>query len=156
MGAYGVNDEGSGDMYYKGGNMLHTIRQLVGDDAEWREILRGLQRDFARQTVTNVEIEEYIARASGLALDEVFDQYLQTTRIPVLEVALEGRTLWYRWADVVPGFDMPVEVTLGPGAASKIRPTEAWQNVPTSLTNVADLGVDRDYYVLMRAVRRIP
>lgn len=156
VGAYGVNDEGSGDMYYKGGNMLHTIRQLVGDDAEWREILRGLQRDFARQTVTNVQIEEYIARASGLALDEVFDQYLRTTRIPVLEVALEGRTLWYRWADVVPGFDMPVEVTLGPGAASRIRPTEAWQSVPTSLGNAADLGVDRDYYVLTRAVRRIP
>jgi aminopeptidase N len=29
VGVYGVNAEGSGDMYPKGGNMLHTIRQVV-------------------------------------------------------------------------------------------------------------------------------
>ena len=45
VGQYGVNDEGSGDMYYKGGNMLHTIRQIIGDDAKWRGILRGLNQD---------------------------------------------------------------------------------------------------------------
>ena len=28
IGHYNVNNEGSGDMYYKGANMLHTLRQL--------------------------------------------------------------------------------------------------------------------------------
>ena len=39
IGTYGANREGSGDMYYKGGNMLHTIRQIVNDDEKWRSIL---------------------------------------------------------------------------------------------------------------------
>jgi hypothetical protein len=32
IGKYDVNNEGSGDMYPKGANMLHTIRQLVNND----------------------------------------------------------------------------------------------------------------------------
>jgi len=32
IGLYDVNSEGSHDMYYKGGNMLNTLRQIVGDD----------------------------------------------------------------------------------------------------------------------------
>ncbi|HEX5581273.1 MAG TPA: M1 family metallopeptidase, partial [Gemmatimonadaceae bacterium] len=82
VAAYGVNDEGSGDMYVKGGNMLHTIRQVVGDDARWRDILRGLNRTFRHQTVTGAQIEGYISRAAGRDLSKVFDQYLRTTMVP--------------------------------------------------------------------------
>ncbi len=49
--AYGVNAQGSGDMYPKGGNMLHTIRQIVDDDEKRRGILRGLNRTFRHQAV---------------------------------------------------------------------------------------------------------
>src|SRR2546425_11218722 len=44
--SYGVNDQGSGDMYPKGGNMLHTIRQIVGDDEKWRGIPRWPNHAF--------------------------------------------------------------------------------------------------------------
>jgi hypothetical protein len=37
IGTYDVNNEGSGDMYPKGANMLHTIRQLVNNDEKWRQ-----------------------------------------------------------------------------------------------------------------------
>ena len=56
VGPFGVGREGSGDMYYKGGNMLHTIRQIVGDDARWRATLRGLQARYRHQTVSGAEI----------------------------------------------------------------------------------------------------
>src|SRR5438132_240723 len=75
VGSYGVNDEGSGDMYDKGGNMLHTIRQLVDDDARWRGILRGLNKTFWHQTVTGKQVEDYISRQSGINLGKVFDEY---------------------------------------------------------------------------------
>jgi len=55
VGHYGVNDEGSGDKYYKGGNMLHTIRQLVDDDERWRQILRGLNETFRHRIVSRLE-----------------------------------------------------------------------------------------------------
>ena len=49
IGNYNVNNEGSSDMYYKGSNMLHTLRQLIEDDEKWRQILRGLNSEFYHQ-----------------------------------------------------------------------------------------------------------
>src|SRR5690606_3980970 len=122
VGIYGVNSEGSGDMYYKGGNMLHTIRQIVDDDEKWRSILRGLNRDFYHQTVYGTQTEDYIAKYSGKKLDKIFDQYLRNTEIPVLEYKLKKGKLTYRWTNCVAGFDMPVKVTLSPHQYSFIYP----------------------------------
>jgi len=85
IGVYGMNHEGSGDMYDKGGNLLHTIRQLVNDDARWRGILRGLGKTFWHQTVTTKQIEDDISRGSGMDLSKGFDEYLRTTKIPKVE-----------------------------------------------------------------------
>ena len=145
--AYGVNAQGSGDMYPKGGNMLHTIRQIVGDDAKWREILRGLNSTFRHQTVTGRQIEEYISSRAGKDLSKVFQQYLTTTQVPVLEYRLDGRKLSYRWSGVVPGFDMPVRVMLSDGATLLLEPTEQWQTRTVRLEKPADFAVDQNYYV---------
>jgi aminopeptidase N len=149
---YGVNEQGSGDMYYKGGNVLHTIRQIVGDDEKWRGILRGLNQTFWHQTVMSSQIEEYIGKQSGKDLTRVFDQYLRNTKVPVLEYKIEGNTLSYRWADVIPGFNMPVGVTLSGTGFTTVHPTEAWQTAQTTLTNPAEFKVDPNYYVLARDV----
>ena len=150
--AYGVNAKGSGDMYPKGGNMLHTIRQLVSDDEKWREILRGLNATFRHQTVMGQQVEEYISQHAGIDLTRVFDQYLRTTQIPVLEYRIEGSILSYRWADVVPGFDMPVRVTLSADGSTLIHPTESWQTATLELASPKDFRVDPDYYVIAREV----
>ena len=149
---YGVNAEGSGDMYYKGGNMLHTIRQIVNDDAKWRDILRGLQKTFWHQTVTGQQVEHYISRQAGMDLGPVFDEYLNTTMIPTLEYRFAGRTVSYRWADVVPGFAMPVKVTLAPDRYTFIHPTAQWQTAPTTLAAPADFKVDENFYVTVKNV----
>ncbi len=153
IGPYGVNHEGSGDMYYKGGNMLHTLRQVVNDDAKWRDILRGLNRTFRHRTVTTRQIEDYISGQAGIDLKPFFDQYLRTTKIPVLEYAVEGGTLRYRWTNAVPGFDMPVRVTLSPGRFTRIRPTETWQSVPIGLDAPQQFQVDPNFYVTARRVQ---
>ena len=146
---YGVNAQGSGDMYVKGGNMLHTIRQLVGNDEKWRGILRGINQTFRHQIVTGQQVQDYISQQSGIDLSKVFQQYLTTTDVPVLEYRLAGGSLRYRWTNVVAGFAMPVEVTLG-GAAAVLTPTSAWQEMPTG---ASQLAVDPDYYVEARQVR---
>jgi aminopeptidase N len=150
--AYGVNAQGSGDMYPKGGNMLHTIRQLVGNDRKWRRILRGLNETFWHQTVTGAEVEAYIQRRAGVDLTTVFEQYLRTTMIPVFEYKIEGRTLSYRWANVVPGFRMPVAVRLAPNRWRVIRPTETWRTARLRLDNPAQFAVDPDYYVTTKDI----
>ena len=147
--AYGVNAQGPGDMYPKGGNMLHTIRQIVGDDEKWREILRGLNAEFRHQTVMGSDVEQYISQHAGRDLSKVFDQYLRTTMVPTLEYRIDGSGLSYRWVDVVPGFDMPVEVTVA-GESRRIEPTEQWQTLEIDLEDLETFQVDPDYYVLAR------
>jgi aminopeptidase N len=147
-GAYGVNAEGSGDMYPKGGNMLHTIRQLVGDDEKWRGILRGLNQEFRHSIVTGERVQRYISAQAGIDLSKVFEQYLTRTDIPLLEYRTTGGALEFRWARVVAGFDMPVEVTLPGGTLATLRPTSEWQRL--ELERPGELSIDPDYYIEAR------
>jgi aminopeptidase N len=144
---YGVNAQGSGDMYPKGGNMLHTVRQIVGDDATWREILRGLNATFRHQTVMGSQVEAYISQRAGTDLSKVFNQYLRDVRIPVLEYRIEGSAVAFRWTNVVPGFDMPVRARLSGAGFSVIRPTETWQRAEFTLASPRDFTVDPGYYI---------
>jgi len=144
---YGLNREGSGDRYYKAGNMLHTIRQIVGDDEKWRAILRGLNKTFWHETVTGAQIESYMSTQAGIDLSKVFAQYLTTTQIPVLEYSIRGNTLTYRWTNVVPGFDMPVRVTLAGSGWSLIRPTTTPKSAKLALRDPASFRVDPNFYV---------
>ncbi|WP_350177823.1 M1 family metallopeptidase [Phaeodactylibacter sp.] len=147
IGDYGVNHAGSSDMYYKGANMLHTIRTLIGDDEKWRNILRGLNKDFYHQTVTTQQIEQYLIKHSGLDLQPIFDQYLRDTRIPVLAYQWKNGRLHYRWEQTVDGFDMPVSLLYN-GQPIELKPTTAWQH--QKLKSTDDLKVQRDYYAKLR------
>ena len=93
IGSYDVNSRGSGDMYPKGANMLHTLRQLVEDDTLWRSILRGLNETFYHQTVTTQQIESYLSEKTGKDLSAFFDQYLRTAWVPNLEYRWNGNIL---------------------------------------------------------------
>jgi aminopeptidase N len=149
-GPRGVAGWYNSDMYFKGANVLHTIRQLVNDDTKWLAILRGLGRTFGHRTVSGADIETYIARTSGLNLAPVFQQYFTTPAVPVLEYRVAGGTLSYRWADVVPKFAMPVRVTI-PGMGERLlRPTGDWQRLEVPSAPGVDLTVDENYYVLAR------
>jgi aminopeptidase N len=150
--AYGVNAQGSGDMYPKGGNMLHTIRALVDDDARWRGVLRGLNRTFRHQAVSGQQVRDYISRETGLDLGRVFAQYLETTMIPVFEYRVDGAALWYRWANVVSGFTMPVRVNVPGMGTVLMSPTDQWQNTRVPSALAAELSVDENFYVTQRNV----
>ncbi|WP_222535713.1 M1 family metallopeptidase [Pedobacter polysacchareus] len=148
IGIYGVNHEGSGDMYYKGANMVHTIRQLINDDEKFRGILRGMNKTFYHQTVTTQEIENYIAKQSGLKLNKVFDQYLRTTMVPILEYKIEGNKLTYRWTETVKDFDMPIKVSLKPGEFSFIYPTTKWKTIMLKEgINKDNFQADPNFYI---------
>ncbi len=150
VGPRGVAGWYNTDMYFKGANVLHTIRQLLGDDARWNAILLGLTRTFRHRLVTGAEIEDYIGRASGLNLRQVFAQYFTTTMVPELEYRVEHGTLTYRWAQVVTGFAMPVRVEIPGGGRRWLRPTAAWQRLPVPSRTGAELVVDESFYVTSR------
>lgn len=147
IGHYGVNQEGSGDMYYKGGNMLLSIREIINDDQKFRQILRGLNKTFRHQTVTGRQIETYINQVSGINFDKVFQQYLTTTKVPHFEYYFKNNTLYYRWANVVPGFDMPLQVTLQKDSMRFIHPTEKWKSKPVSPDEIRNFSINKNFYV---------
>ncbi len=150
--AYDINAQGSGDMYPKGAQMLHNIRQLVSNDEKWRGILQGLNKTFWHQTVMGKQVEDYISRETGIDLTKMYEQYLTTTMVPTFEYRVAGDTLSYRWSNVVPGFDMPVRVTVEWPDLATIHPTEAWQSMKVKLPNAANFRVDENFYVVPKNV----
>ncbi len=142
IGPYGVNKRGS-DLYTKGANLLHTLRQIAKDDEIWRMILRGLNSEFYHQTVDTKQIEEFISSKIGFDLTTFFDQYLRDIRIPNLEYSISDGLLTYRWVDVIDNFTMPLEIEVL-GENIWIYPTTKKKSIEI---NSDRIKIDRDYYV---------
>lgn len=149
VGVYNVNQSGSGDMYPKGGNMLHTIRQIIDHDEKWRKILRDMNATFYHQTVDGRQIEKFISDRSGRDLSKVFDQYLRDTRIPALEYAIRQGKLSYRWTNCVKDFDMPIKITVQGRGSRFIYPVPSWK---TMKIKGPGIEVDKNFYVEVKVI----
>jgi aminopeptidase N len=147
IGPYGVNKEGSGDMYYKAENMLQTIRHAINNDAKFRSILRGLNKTYYHSIVTSKQVEDYVSKQSGINFSKVFDQYLRTTDIPVLEYKLgdDGKEIEYRYTKVVDGFDLPLRLANG---KTFIPKKDKWQKLKLKDASEWDAAYLVDQYYI--------
>ena len=143
---YDVNMEGSGDMYYKGGNLIHFVRQLVGDDEKFRLGLREMNKRWYHRTVDSRDVEAFWSSWSGRNLQPLFDQYLRHTAIPAFEYRIRGKRLQYRWVDGIMGFDIPVKVILNDQPAQWVKPRASWSTFKNK-ANVTSVQVDPNFYV---------
>ncbi len=150
IGTYHVNQEGSGDMYPKSGNMLHSIRQVINDDEKFRQILRGLNKVFYHQTVTTKQVEDYINKESKHNFSKVFDQYLRTIQIPVLEYRIDGYKLSYRYTNCIKGFDLPLKIKFK--TEQWIKPTEKWKTLDLYPEGDNGFSVDPNFYIKTKKV----
>lgn len=138
-------------MYPKAANMLHSIRHSMDNDSLFRQILRGMNRDLYHQTVTTQQIEHYLSAHAGFNYQKVFDQYLRTTQIPVLEYSFggDGQTVSYRYTNCVSGFDLPLVLQNGP-AKMRVLPTDVWQSstIPVGQAALWDAdSIKKMYYI---------
>ena len=148
IGAYNVNEEGSGDMYYKGGNLLNMIRTIINNDEKWRSILRGLNKTFYHQTVTTADIVGYINQQSGLNLTSIFDQYLCYKNIPTLEFRFENNQLLARWIADVNGFTMQVKIKVKNGEYQYFTLGTSFTPIKLALATKDNIEVDTfNYYI---------
>ncbi|MFC3157857.1 hypothetical protein ACFOEQ_04605 [Chryseobacterium arachidis] len=127
-------------MYPKGASMLHTIRQVINNDEKFREILRGINKDFYHQTVTTQQIENYISKKSGIDFSSVFNQYLRTTKVPVLEYSQKGEELKFRYTNTVKNLKLPIIVD-----GVTISPTDQWQTI--KLKKGSPVEFNNNYYI---------
>lgn len=142
VGHYGVRDTGSGDQYMKGANMLHTIRQVIGNDDLFRQILRGLNTEFYHKTITGKQVEDYISQKSEIDFSSIFDQYLRTIKIPKLQYQQQGKNLKYRWVNAVENLKLPIKIK---SHQLIIQPKEDWQTLVLPDSNPVQL--DENYYI---------
>ncbi len=131
IGIYGVNQDGSPDMYPKGANLLNMVRKIINKDSLWFSILKSMNLDFRHQTVNGSDIINYICKKSKIDLHPVFYQYLNTTQIPVLDLKWSGQnTLKFRWTDCEKNFNMPIDILLNPAKTIRIFPVaNKWQKL---------------------------
>lgn len=148
IGEYNVNSSGSGDMYYKGANMLHMLRQLINDDEKWRMILRGLNTEFYHQTVTTAQIENYLSEKSGIDLSSFFNQYLRSAKIPVLEYELLSKSVKFKYKNTVEDFEIPVKTFIN-GEEVWISPNQSWQSLPLKM-EIESFVVDKNFYIISK------
>ncbi|MBP6573592.1 MAG: M1 family metallopeptidase [Flavobacteriales bacterium] len=163
IGPYGVNQEGSGDMYNKGANLIHMVRHIVGDST-FKAMLLEMNRRFFHKTVTSTEIEEFMInfneRTKTLLNKSIFDQYLRTVQIPVLEYAVKKNQLWVRWTNCSAGFHMPVNLAINEETGKGMVGTD-WIRLYGTSNNATVPLVDRNWYVTSKkadkdAQRSIP
>jgi aminopeptidase N len=156
IGIYGVNEEGSGDMYAKGSSLIHIIRNAINDDVKFRNIMRGLNQKYYHQNVTTQDVENYISKESGINFSRVFDQYLRTIQIPVLEYypTKKHKEFKYRWTNTIKGFDLSPIIEVG-GKKIKISPTHKWKTLKTNMSDSSATIftlLEKNYYVTIKKV----
>ncbi|MBX3163986.1 MAG: M1 family metallopeptidase [Bacteroidetes bacterium] len=148
IGVYNVNQNGSGDVYWKGANMLHTLRQIVNNDSLWKEMFRGLNRTFWHQTVITQQIENYMSSFLKLNLTPFFNQYLRTAQVPTFEYKIKKNKVLYRWVNCVKDFDMPVKIFVN------VNEKELWLNPKTKRQKISvkakTFAVDKNFYVRVK------
>ena len=143
IGPYNVNKNGSKDMYSKGANLLHTIRQITNNDELWRKTLRGLNEKFYHKTVSSNQVEEFISQSIGINLRYIFNQYLRDVRIPVFEYRIDENGFNYRWSNTIDNFDMPIDVLLN-GEKTRLYPKNKWKEYRTKVNKI---DTDRNFYI---------
>jgi len=160
IGPYNVNKEGSADMYFKASNMLHTIRQLTDNDSIFRAMLTTMNVQFRHGSVTTNDIEKFMSGFLGIELKKIFDQYLRTKKIPVLEYKTEimgkQKLVYYRWSDCIDQFDMKIKLPVKKDAYAWVTPTMEWQSIIADLPD--QLGIDQlldtNFYVEYKQVNQ--
>ena len=125
IGPFGVNKEGSGDMYYKGALMLNTIRSIINNDTKWWAILLKYSQTYRHQIIDTKTVIDFFNQESGINLTPVFNQYLRYNTIPTLELKKEKGKLSYRWITQEPNFNMPIDISIN-NKIIRLLPSNNW------------------------------
>jgi aminopeptidase N len=147
IGTYGVNNEGSGDMYPKGALLLNTLRHIVNDDQKWWTILRKYTQTYRHKIIDTPMVIDFFNQEIGLNLTCVFNQYLRYNSIPVLEFRKNKKQIEYRWKTQEPNFAMPIEVMIN-NKKLRLEATNDWKSISEKIRNIENITVLKNkFYV---------
>jgi len=75
----------------------------------------------------------------------LFDQYLRTTKIPLLKYNVNGKSVSFYYERVVKGFAMPIRVMIN-GKEVQITPNEVKQTFEFA-EEIKTFEVNRNFYI---------
>lgn len=146
IGNYGVNSEGSSDMYPKGALLLNTLRHVINDGAKWWKLILDYSTTFRHKIIDTETVVAFFNKESGMDLTPVFNQYLRHTSIPKLEYKINKKRLEYRWVSNEGNFSMPIAIKIN-GKLIRIDPTTSWikSSFKVKPTDKIEVMVDHFY-----------
>ncbi|MGO1585513.1 MAG: M1 family metallopeptidase, partial [Mesonia sp.] len=148
IGDYGVNTEGSSDMYYKGANMLNTIRGVINDDEKWWALLKEYTENYKHQIIDTPTVINYFEKHTKASLTPIFNQYLNYARLPELQLKKKNNKVYARWETDVEDFAMPLILKVN-GKEVRVAPTNQWKKMPFK-NSLEKVEVDlKKYYILV-------
>lgn len=150
IGQYGIHKEGSGDMYNKGSQVVHMIRQVMNDDAKFIFLLHRLNAEYYHKAVTTLQVEALVNHVSQFDFTPMFNQYLRTTQIPILEYKIKNNKLSFRYTNCLAEFNMPVKIITDKEIL--IKPTTQWQTI-TLEKKTKTISLDRNVYVKLEKIK---
>ena len=150
IGQYGVNNEGSGDMYYKGSLLLNTLRHIIGDDEKWWKMVYDYSETFKKKIITSDTVIDYFNKASGTDLTPVFRQYLYTNQLPIFIYKIKGDYLYYSWDNVNEDFNMPIDIGFE-NKKIRLKPTLKEQKIKLKKLSKKSFQIyDNQFYVKIK------
>jgi aminopeptidase N len=147
IGHYGVNKEGSGDMYPKGALMLNTIRHIVNDDSKWWKLILKYSETFKKQIVTHDQVVDFFNKESGINLTPIFNQYLKYTSIPQLEIRKNESSFELRWKTEEPNFAMPIDLEIK-GKKVRVNGTNDWTKIDAKVKSVTEIKPNKNAFYI--------
>jgi aminopeptidase N len=147
IGQYGVNNEGSSDMYYKGALLLNTLKNVLNNDDRWWEILLKYSETYRHKIIDTQTVIAFFNAEFKMNLTSVFNQYLRYKDIPELVLQKSGSNLEYYWKTNEPNFEMPVDVRIGKEIV-RLNPTNTVQKSDFTIDNIKDVVVQRKKFFI--------
>jgi aminopeptidase N len=145
IGKYGVGNEGSSDMYYKGALMINTIRSVIDNDEKWWTMLLKFATTLKHKIIDTKTVVDFFNEESGFNLTPIFDQYLRHTDIPTFEYRFRKKSLEFRWKADVTNFHMPIDLMVN-GKKTRVYPNTTWQKLNIKSANPADVEVLKNQF----------
>ncbi len=150
IGNYNVNHSGPGDIYYKGANMINTLRAVVNDDELWWKSLKNFAESFKHQITNTDKVIDFFNQELNHDYSSFFDQYLNFAEIPVLMIRKKGRNkVQMKWKAEAKEFEMPIFVSfIEEDQVYKINLDRNWTTTDLKMKDLRKLRIDNftSYY----------
>ena len=147
IGNYGVNSEGSGDMYPKGALLLNTIKNIVNDDAKWWKMLLKYSETYRHKIIDTETVVNFFNTESGINLTPVFNQYLRYPAIPELVIKKNKKNFEYRWKTMEPNFNMPIDIVINK-KEMRLYPSNVFQKSKVKIKDLKEVDVLTDEFFI--------